>query len=318
MAGCAQVLLCALPSLLSSSASSTSSLPTASSFLDVNPASVFDSSSTLLPSTDSTGALDWEFDWAGVGRPRARSSSRPSSSASTAVSHSHSQSSTSKMDVDQESESKSEWAKLEFDADEAALSDLGLGLGALDISFETRRAGDGSGRVRVRVHSSSSSSALSSSSLSSSTSMSFSSTSSSSRHTQQNRQNQLSLPTPSRDDPESDDEREDLGPFLTYTPSSASASRSSLRSHSMLEGLNFGLGLNSYNTFGVNDLMGVDTMGGLGMSMGMPFGTPDYGLDSATATQAVTQMRRRVRIALARLPHAGSEGGEWDVVEVAA
>lgn len=217
------------------------------------------------------------------------------------------------MDVDQESESKSEWAKLEFDADEAALSDLGLG--ALDISFETRRAGDGSGRVRVRVHSSSSSSSLSSSSLSSS----------SSRRRQQN-QLSLGLPIPNRDSEDSDEETEDLGPFLTSTPSSASRLSSQAQSSTLLEGLNLGFGLNglsNFNHFGMNDLsigmgMGVDTMGGLGMGKGMPFGTPDYGLDSATATQAVTQMRRRVRIALARLPHAGGEGGEWDVVEVAA
>lgn len=66
--------------------------------------------------------------------------------------------------------------------------------------------------------------------------------------------------------------------------------------------------------------MNIDGMSGLGanLGLGMPFGTPDYGLDSATATQTVTQMRRRVRIALASLPRAGGEGGEWDVLEVAA
>lgn len=200
------------------------------------------------------------------------------------------------MDIDEQERG---WSKLEFDSDEAALSDLGLG--ALDILFETLRAGDGSGRVRVRVHSSSSSPL---------------SSSASSRRTQQN-QNQLSLPAPSQDSEESDEETEDLGPFLTSAPSSASSSSSQSQSSTLLEGLNLGFGLNglsNFNHFGMNDL-GMDDMN---LGVGMPFGTPDYGLDSATATQAVTQMRRRVRIALARLPHAGSEGGEWDVVEVAA
>lgn len=213
------------------------------------------------------------------------------------------------MDVDHVEEPKSEWTRLEFESDEAALSDLGLG--ALDISFETHRAGDGSGRVRVRVHPSSSSSSLSSSSVS---------LSSSSRRTLQNqKQLALSLPTPSREESESDEESEDLGPFFTSTPSSASS-----QTQSIMEGLNLGFGLNglsNLNNFGASELgmnMGIDGMSGLGMGMGMPFGTPDYGLDSNAHGVKETATRRRVRIALARLPHAGGEGGEWDVIEVAA
>lgn len=246
----------------------------------------------MLPTTES--ALDWEFDWAG--RPRARSASRPSSSASTAVSHSQ----LAKMDVDHVEQSQQGWTKLEFDAEEAdALSDLGLG--ALDISFETRRADNGSGRVRVRVHSS---------------------PQQQHQHLrEQQSQDHLSLPSPSGGNEGSDEETEDLGPFLTSTPSSASISSS--QSQAMLEGLNLGFGLNNYNNFGMNDLsmgmgMGVDTISGFGMGMGMPFGTPDYGLDSNAHGVKETATRRRVRIALARLPHVGGEGGEWDVVQVTA
>lgn len=214
------------------------------------------------------------------------------------------------MDVDHVEESEKAWTKLEFDSEEAdALSDLGLG--ALDISFETSRAGDASGRVRVRVHSSSSAS-------------------SSSHHQQhqlelRTQQNHLSLPTPDRNSEESDEEREErerqereeLGPFLTSTSRSGSAGGQTIS-----EGLNLGFGLNSLNNFGMNDL-GMDVVGlgmsSLGMGVGMPFGTPDYGLDSdISSAHTRAAMRRRVRIALARLPHAGSEGGEWDVFEVAA
>lgn len=72
----------------------------------------------------------------------------------------------------------------------------------------------------------------------------------------------------------------------------------------------------------MNDVVGVDTLGGLGM--GTPFGTPDYGLDAdadagacaAVGAHAPGATRRRVRIALARPPYVGGEGGEWDLVEV--
>lgn len=212
------------------------------------------------------------------------------------------------MDVDchgDGGESKNGWTKLEFDADEAALSDLGLG--ALDISFETRRAGDGSGRVRVRVHSSSQQQQ---------------------QHHLLERQNQIQknhLSLPNREELESDEESEDLGPFLTSTPSSAS--RSSSQSQSIMDGLNLGFGLNSLNNYNYNSFinfgmdsvgmsMGIDNVGSLGMG---GFSMPDYGLDSDVASaHSHGSTRRRVRIALARLPHAGGEGGEWDVVEVAA
>lgn len=86
----------------------------------------------------------------------------------------------------------------------------------------------------------------------------------------------------------------------------------------MLEGLNLGYGLNNYN--GLNHFGMIDLMGDLGTGMGMPFpGTPDYGLVAdASSPHVHGAMKRRVRIALARLPHAGGEGGEWDVLEVAA
>ena len=134
-----QVLLCALPSLLSQpSANPRSTLPTSQSFLDT----IQWDAPSVFPTTASASddMPSWELDFPGS------SSTLNTGNAGMA------------MDVDygniRNGDEEPEWTKLELGLEGNDLG--GLGLGALDVSFATSRTKDG--KIRVRVHSSPSSS----------------------------------------------------------------------------------------------------------------------------------------------------------------
>ena len=177
-----QVLLCALPSLLSSSSNGGNSLPSASSFSSLPlPAAA---SASILPGSGASD-VDWEFDWA-----RSRNAGTTHSSQT--------------MEVDGSDAAESQWKKLELASDDA---DLAAGLGALDISFDTSKSSDG--KIRVRVHSRASS--QKSENAQQTPNIALSLPSASRRNSASPSHEALSFNMPSMDN---DGESDPLGPFL--------------------------------------------------------------------------------------------------------
>lgn len=258
-----QVLLCALPSLLSMPTHSV--LPTTLSL----PAP----QSATSPTFDYNPFMQSEYDW-----------------------------SRSSMDIDGDSRRRHTVAppntasftrKLEFSED----GDLGAlgGLGGLDVSFDATPSENG--KIRVRIHPSSSASSraespASAASYSSSNQHSSSSSSSSPS---------LGLIWPSDADTA----------FQPSEPFGNAATSFSLPS-SLLSGDPF-LGVGSYGmsfppvsqslTFGQTQSVGV-------------FSPSDPAFGSFSSDYTIgdsTSGKRRVRIALKKMPTTGGEGGEWEV-----